>query len=155
MSTDAFDLTTDGTSYTPGRRKNNFAASSAPAVTDDTDADYEVGSVWVDTTADVAYICVDSTSGAAVWDELGPGAGNTVATDVIWDAKGDLAVGTGADTASRLAVGTDGQAIGADSNQSTGIRWGGFPELVVTDGITNPPENVWNDDGDDWVYGDF
>jgi hypothetical protein len=151
--TDAFDLTTDGTNFTPGRRKNNFAASVAPGVSDDTDSDYEVGSVWVDTTADTAYVCVDSSSGAAVWDEIG--SGGDVATDAIWDAKGDLAVGTGADTAARLAVGSDGQAIGADSSRSSGIRWGAFPTIVMTDGITDPPEPVWNEDGDDYVYTDL
>ncbi len=42
-----------------------------------------------------------------------------VATDSIWDAKGDLAVGTGANTASRLAVGTNGQILVADSAEAT------------------------------------
>lgn len=45
------------------------------------------------------------------------------ATDAIWDAKGDLAVGTGANTASRLAVGTNGQVLTADSAEATGIKW--------------------------------
>lgn len=35
----------------------------------------------------------------------------TVATDAIWDAAGDLAVGSGADTASRLAIGAAGGAL--------------------------------------------
>lgn len=46
-----------------------------------------------------------------------------VATDTIWDAKGDLAAGTGADAASKLSVGTDGQILSADSTQSTGLKW--------------------------------
>ena len=33
-----------------------------------------------------------------------PSSGGSVATDVIWDAAGDLALGTGADTAARLAI---------------------------------------------------
>ena len=45
--------------------------------------------------------------------------GGSVATDSIWDAKGDLAVGTGANTASRLAVGTNGQILVADSAEAT------------------------------------
>lgn len=47
----------------------------------------------------------------------------SVATDTIWDAKGDLAVATGADAASRLAVGSNGQVLTADSTQSTGTKW--------------------------------
>lgn len=52
-----------------------------------------------------------------------PSGGGSVATDTIWDAKGDLAAATGADAASRLAVGTNGQVLTADSTQSTGMRW--------------------------------
>jgi hypothetical protein len=37
--------------------------------------------------------------------------GGSVATDAIWDAAGDLAYGTGANTASRLALGTAGLAL--------------------------------------------
>src|SRR6185503_4477764 len=42
-------------------------------------------------------------------------AGGAVATDAIWDAKGDVAGETGANTAARLAVGTDGQVLTADA----------------------------------------
>lgn len=49
--------------------------------------------------------------------------GGAVATDAIWDAKGDLAVGTGADTAARLAVGADGTSPVADANSSEGMLW--------------------------------
>ena len=47
----------------------------------------------------------------------------SVATDSIWDAKWDLAVGTGANTASRLAVGTNWQILVADSAEATGVKW--------------------------------
>jgi hypothetical protein len=53
---------------------------------------------------------------------VGTGGGN-VAADTIWDAKGDLAVGTGANTASRLAVGSNGQVLSADSAEATGVKW--------------------------------
>ena len=47
---------------------------------------------------------------------------NTVAT--AYDAKGDLVVGTGADTFSRLAVGgTNGHTLQVDSSTSTGLKW--------------------------------
>lgn len=41
----------------------------------------------------------------------------------IVDAKGDLIVGTGADTVARLAVGTNGYLLAADSAVSTGVKW--------------------------------
>jgi hypothetical protein len=50
----------------------------------------------------------------------GPGG---LATDALWDAKGDLAAGTGADAAARLPVGTDGQLLSAASAQASGLAW--------------------------------
>jgi len=46
---------------------------------------------------------------------------NSMATAI--DAKGDLVVGTGADTFSRLAVGTNGYLLTADSAEATGLKW--------------------------------
>lgn len=47
---------------------------------------------------------------------------NSMATAI--DAKGDLIVGTGADTFSRLAVGgTNGHVLTVDSTESTGMKW--------------------------------
>jgi hypothetical protein len=46
---------------------------------------------------------------------------NSMATAI--DAKGDLIGGTGADTFSRLAVGTNGQVLTADSAETTGLKW--------------------------------
>jgi hypothetical protein len=39
------------------------------------------------------------------------------------DAKGDLMVGTAADTAARLAVGTDTYLLTADNSETTGLKW--------------------------------
>jgi hypothetical protein len=46
---------------------------------------------------------------------------NSMATAI--DAKGDLIVGTGADTFSRLAVGTNTYTLVADSTEATGLKW--------------------------------
>ena len=55
--------------------------------------------------------------------------------NAIVDAKGDLISATAADTPARLAVGTNGQVLTADSAESTGLKWttlssGGFTELA-------------------------
>jgi hypothetical protein len=49
-------------------------------------------------------------------------AGGAVPETLI-DAKGDLIVGTAADTPARLPVGTNGQVPVADSSEAAGIRW--------------------------------
>lgn len=43
--------------------------------------------------------------------------------DSIIDAKGDLIVGSAADTPARLAVGANGHVLTADSAESTGVKW--------------------------------
>lgn len=42
-------------------------ATTAPTVNDDTNDGYKVGSLWIDTTNDVVYVCVDASAGTAVW----------------------------------------------------------------------------------------
>ena len=56
----------------------------------------------------------------------------------IFDAKGDLIVASAADTAARLAVGTNGHTLVADSSTATGLKWaapaGGGKVLQVVEG---------------------
>jgi hypothetical protein len=71
--------------------------------------------------SELQVLRVASGGGSLEW--VTPSAGTSVATDVIWDAKGDLAGGTGANTAARLPVGTNGQVLTADSAETTGMKW--------------------------------
>jgi len=50
--------------------KHNYAATVAPAVTDDSGDGYAVGSRWIDVSADQAYVCLDASVGAAVWEQV-------------------------------------------------------------------------------------
>lgn len=77
----------------------------------------------------------DSTDN--VWYPIGTGthSHNEIAKTLV-DAKGDLIAGTANDTVDRLAVGTNGQVLTADSTVSTGLKWatpssGGF--TLITD----------------------
>ena len=64
--------------------------------------------------------------GAAAIRTLGNAIDTTMGTMVpksLVDAKGDLIAATAADTVARLAVGTNGQVLTADSTAATGLKW--------------------------------
>jgi len=72
--------------------------------------------------------------------------------DVI-EAKGDLIVGTADDVVGRLAVGTDGYVLAADSVETTGLKWvpqtsGKILQVVsatTATATTNSSTSVWAD----------
>ena len=70
---------------------------------------------------------------------------NSMATAI--DAKGDLIAGTAADTFSRIAVGTNGQVLTADSTAATGLAWatasGGSTNVAGKNGVLNSNFSVW------------
>lgn len=68
-------------------------------------------------------------------------AGGSGIAPTIFDAKGDLIVGSANDTPLRLAVGTNGQTLVADSNQTPGLKWATRPALY-TNLIRNPSVEI-------------
>jgi len=83
----------------------------------DTDLDY----TWI--TNDIGDITA-VTAGTGISGGGTSGAvtvTNSMATAI--DAKGDLIGGTGADTFARLAVGSNGTVLTADSTAATGLKW--------------------------------
>jgi hypothetical protein len=63
---------------------------------------------------------------------------NSMATEI--DAKGDLVVGTGADTFARLAVSDNGSTLVADSAATTGLR---YTPTGLSNPIINGGMDVW------------
>lgn len=94
---------------------NNYSANAAPTVNDDSGDGYAVGSLWLDVTNDEAYICLDATVGAAVWEQISGGGGGGLPfahtlTVSSMDADADYATIVAA-----IAAAIAGDTIWADS----------------------------------------
>ena len=73
------------------------------------------GSLFFSSTANAMFVY-----DGANWLEVNTG---TFIAETLIDAKGDLVVGSADNTAARLAVGTDGFVLTADSAEATGVKW--------------------------------
>lgn len=110
-----------------GEHASAFAdASHTHTESDITDLDHDAAKLQGRALANTA----PSDGQAIVWDNAGStwkpgtvsGGSGSVATDAIWDAAGDLAVGTGANTAGRMAMGTAGKVL-AVKGDGSGLEW--------------------------------
>jgi len=57
--------------------KAKLDATTAPAVGNDNTQGYAIGSRWIDVTNDKEYVCLDVSTGAAVWTETTQAGGGT------------------------------------------------------------------------------
>lgn len=72
------------------------------------------------------------------------GAGDTAIQPTIFDAKGDLLTATAGDTPARIAVGSNGQALLADSSTATGLKWGAVGKVLQVVQATYATETTVN-----------
>lgn len=76
------------------------------------------------------YSCTDHIkiykSDGATWSDYADVGGTGIA-ETLLDAKGDIIAASAADTAARLAVGTNGFILTADSGETTGLKWAAAP----------------------------
>ncbi len=73
--------------------------------------------------------------------------------NAIVDAKGDLIAATAADTPARIAVGTNGQVLTADSTASTGLAWATPTPVATSLGYTAGKNKIINGDFGIWQRG--
>ena len=115
-------------------------SGSAPTVTlslgGSADSRVQLPSIVVDATSFVPY------TGATT--NLALGANTVAAANLpLVTAKGGLIVGTAANAASELAVGTNAFVLTADSTQATGVKWAAAASggATVFTGLTDVPAN--------------
>lgn len=113
-------------SFTTGRLENvkpyNYTYADAAARTGATGfVTADLGKVALQ--LDTATLWMLTDDSPVTWREILTGtAGGSVATDAIWDAAGDLAVGSGANTAAKLTMGSALQNLRVNAG-ATGLEW--------------------------------
>ena len=126
------------------------ASGTAAYVGDTAPSNPIPGQFWYDSSDGGTYVYYDS-----VWVEVGALAINSLLS--IINAKGDLLVGTADNTLDRLAVGTNGYFLKANSSTTTGLEWASIPTINALDdigdvsvsGVSSGQVLQWN--GSAWV----
>jgi hypothetical protein len=102
------------------------------------------GSAWVGVSGAGDVTEVQAGTGISVASGTGPIPIVTSTVATTFDAKGDLVVGTGADTFAKLTVGgTNGHTLQVDSSTATGLKWAAAAGGVTFAGVScyNTPNN--------------
>ena len=129
------------TSATSAAASTSAAAISASSAA----ASATAASTSASSASTSASSALTSANSAAVSAASAAAAVTTAIQASIIDAKGDLIVGSAADTAARLGVGTDGYILTASSTATNGLTWSAAPSgylaptigtTVVTSGTT-------------------
>ena len=99
-----------------------------PGVSDDDSANYSPGSLWVNTTDDRAWICLDASTGAAIWLQVGSGSGGGAIEDLYTQTfedfdPADNSTGNNA-TAMSGAVSGHGGTTGTIATNTTNVLFG-------------------------------
>jgi len=122
--------------------------ATSPLTGGGTSGDVTVGIQASSTTQSGAVQLTDSTSSTSTTTAATPNSvktsydlANAAIPKSLVDAKGDILTATADNTPARLAVGTNGQTLVADSTASTGLKWatpasGGGLTVIATGSLS-------------------
>jgi hypothetical protein len=126
----------------PQSPQQNFQATAPPTGTDDEDAGYSIGSLWVDTTNDKAYICLDATAASAIWKDTTTVAGVLGTWTGPWVTSTVYAVDDASENQGSSYICISAHTAGATDEPGVGASWQTFWEVVAAAGTTVPPAEV-------------
>ena len=121
----------------------------------------ETGGLYVavlDSGSELTFVQVTYFDSGATGATGPAGSAADAIPETLIDAKGDVIVGTAADTAARLAVGADGQVLTADSGEAGGVKWaaaagGSSPVYPKAVAWKNPPIGaIWDRPPSQFVF---
>jgi len=116
------------------------AKTTDPAVSDDVNDGYDIGSRWINTTTDVEFVCTDTTASGAVWLKTtlvsaNVGAGTTLFKDTVNGTENFKSLTA---TSSRIGLTANTNDVGIDVNEANiNINNIGGGPLTLANGGTN------------------
>lgn len=93
-------------------------ATTAPTTSDDTEDGYTPGSLWVDVSNFVAYICLDATANSAVWQRYQPYDAELVALASVTSAADKVPYFTGSGAAAVADFPAYGRLIASSASEA-------------------------------------
>lgn len=88
-------------------KKDNLVAVADPTVNDDNTAGYSARSIWINTSTPAGFICLDASTGAAVWQQVGA----SVPTDLLSRTTGTTALYIDASSGNDSSDGSSGNPV--------------------------------------------
>jgi len=111
---------------------NKLDATVNPAANNDNSQGYAVGSLWINITSKLVFICVDASGAAAVWTRFQPYGGPLTSIASLTTAANQMLYTTGVDTYATTALTPFSRTLLDDTDASTWLSTLGVSTFVKT-----------------------